>query len=137
MKAKEIKLNEIYLFVATDDASRKYLEGKPFTPTHVANGWTLRGVRGLHEREAKRFFDCDNNKALPEELQPLPEDFIYPGMQFIGVGMPGMAEVMKVNETAGTFSVKVNQGGSEWEEDEWPLEDTRFELQQGRAHRIK
>jgi len=139
MKAKEIQLNETYLFVATDDAARKYLEGKPFTPTHVANGWTPQGRNGLHKREAKRFFDYDNNKALPEELQPLPAGFVYPGMRFEMKDFEGTATIDSIDEAKGVLSVILftdNVPGG-WKEDDWNLEQTKFNFEQGSFWEVK
>jgi hypothetical protein len=70
MKSSEVKEGETYLFVATDDATRKDLEGKTF---YVAQKKTYRPGPKAHF--ARHYFvNSEGQKAHAEELQQLPPE---------------------------------------------------------------
>lgn len=68
MKAADIIIGETYLFVATESAARKHLEGRPFTVTGKKAVWRRLSRRS---RRVNRFFNEDGIGARPEELEPL------------------------------------------------------------------
>lgn len=68
MKAADIIIGETYLFVATESAARKHLEGQPFTVTGKRAVWRR---LSKSSRRVNRFFNEDGIGARPEELEPL------------------------------------------------------------------
>lgn len=70
MKASDIKEGETYMFVATDAATRKHLEGEPFTVVRIQAVW--RKVF-KSSRKVKRFFNDAGDGARAEELEPLDD----------------------------------------------------------------
>jgi uncharacterized protein YifE (UPF0438 family) len=68
MKANEIRQGETYLFVATDSAARKHLEGELFTVVRIENVW-----RKVYKssRKVKRFFNDAGDGARADELEPI------------------------------------------------------------------
>jgi hypothetical protein len=69
MKSADIKIEETYLFVATDSPARKHLEGQEFTVVRSEFVW--RRVKKKGSRRVKRFFNEAGDGARAEELEPL------------------------------------------------------------------
>lgn len=67
MNAKEIKVGETYLFVATDNPARKHLEMQEFLVVEIKFVWR----RLKHLRRVQRFFNEDGVGARADELEPL------------------------------------------------------------------
>lgn len=82
MKSSEIKVDETYLFLATDSPARKHLEGQEFTVVRIEAVW--RRLKKKGSRRVKRFFNEDGVGARAEELEPLdkpktvdaPDDYL-------------------------------------------------------------
>jgi hypothetical protein len=68
MRAKDIKVGETYLFVATESMARKHLEGQPFKVENIENVW--RRLKGK-SRRVKRFYNQEGAAARADELEPL------------------------------------------------------------------
>src|SRR4051812_35995003 len=69
MRKQDIEVGETYLFVATDNPTRKHLEGQPFKV--VERKAVFRKLkRGT--RKPIRFFNENGVGARAEELGPLP-----------------------------------------------------------------
>jgi hypothetical protein len=69
MRKQDIEVGETYLFVATDNPTRKHLEGQPFKV--VERKAVFRKLkRGT--RKPIRFFNENGVGARAEELEPLP-----------------------------------------------------------------
>jgi hypothetical protein len=77
MQQKDIEIGETYLFVATDNPTRKHLEGELFTVEYKKAVWRKTGRKG--SRKQNRFFNADGVGARAEELgelQPITHDAI-------------------------------------------------------------
>jgi hypothetical protein len=75
MRQSDITIGETYLFVATDNPTRKHLEGEPFTVEYKKAVWRKTGRKG--SRKQNRFFNADGVGARAEELgemQPITLD---------------------------------------------------------------
>ena len=72
MKSSEIVQGETYLFLATDSASRKHLEGEPFTVIEIKSVWRRIG----RKRKVKRFFNEAGDGARAEELEPIDKPHV-------------------------------------------------------------
>lgn len=71
MQAKDIKVGETYLFVATTAVTRKHLEGQPFTVVNKRKVW--RAQTSSRRHQVWRIFNDDGVGARPDELEPMPE----------------------------------------------------------------
>ncbi len=69
MKQSDIVVGETYLFVATDDASRLHLVGKPFTVTEKKKVWKNQTIS--RRVPVWRFLNSDGVRARADELEPL------------------------------------------------------------------
>lgn len=78
MKGSDIKTGETYLFVATDQQSRKHLEDTEFTVVDIRKVWRKTYKKS---RQVKRYFNADGVGARAEELEPLDEPGLFEGGQ--------------------------------------------------------
>lgn len=133
MKTKEIQVGETYMLVATDDAKRQHLAGKPFTVSapYYRHNWG--NVKTGFCRSIKCFKNADGEIAYADELQPLPEAPVFAiGLRFFSRNFPGVIEITAVNEASGALSVKVQEADGDWNEhDDWPMEEIRCGFERG------
>lgn len=68
MKSGDIRIGATYMFVATDNPTRKHLEAQPFTVTEIKPVW-----RKVYKssRKVNRYFNENGDAARAEELEPM------------------------------------------------------------------